>query len=331
MTLVCVRHSYRVAIYHMVLHSCVLWLLALIEYLLQLLEYLVLSHIGLACRHGIVLHHSIVLLHRRILLALTSATQLILRIVVLLASLFWAIRSKGFSSTSSDLLCLRVLPLKRIAGPSTDLILLRDCAWSIAALPLHHQAIVHFLVAHRHWVSSEYLVVVWSFLKNWRSLCFWSVLWVVRRVNASISRLSCLFCHWVWLTLGLELLLAYCHFTTAEHALRLLGLWCVVGIVSLCWSYTILLAQRLRIHCGNLPLVVLISEDVLLLRICSRLHQVILVVVHDEIGQWIRHLSLRIAHLCREMLLRLAAFEGHGCCGSCRGLVSKSIALLLVC
>lgn len=134
----------------MVLHSCVLWLLALIEDLLQLLEYLVLRHIGLACRYGIVLHHSIVLLHRRILLALTSATQLILRIVVLLASLFRAIRSKGFCGTSGDLLCLRVLPLKRIASPSTDLILLRYCAWSKAALTLHHQAIVHFLVAHRH-------------------------------------------------------------------------------------------------------------------------------------------------------------------------------------
>ena len=86
--LVCARYSYRVAIYRMILHSCVLWLLALVEDLLQLLENLVLRHIRLTSRHGIVLHHSIVLLHRRILLALTSATQLVLRIIVLLASLF---------------------------------------------------------------------------------------------------------------------------------------------------------------------------------------------------------------------------------------------------
>ena len=146
-----IRHPNSVAVHRIILlHPCVLGLLALIENLLELLEDLVLSHVGLACRHGIVLHHPVVLLHGRILLALTSATELVLRVVVLLAALLRAFCSQRLGCTGRGVLCLRVLPLKGVARRSADLVLLRDGARREATLTLHHQAIAHFLVAHRH-------------------------------------------------------------------------------------------------------------------------------------------------------------------------------------
>lgn len=198
------------------LHSHVLRLFSFIEYLLQLLQNPFLGHFRLVLILSILFHHWLLLLRRCILLlTLLRLIQIMLRlIIVLLLTLLLIGRTKRLMSSCWHILvCLRAIALQGLRQSRSFCPVLNNCVRGSTILTMTHffiaSLVTHWIGrigSHHAWAASAHhlrcLFVDWIFwMRCWAHPCL-------------SCRLSCLFSHWIWLSLWIQLLLGAHNFSS---------------------------------------------------------------------------------------------------------------------
>lgn len=196
------------------LHPHVLRLFALVEHLLELLQDPFLGHLGLVLvRSTICLEHLFLQLRRRVLLllllllrlllvTLARGIQIMLRLIVeLLLTLFLVGSSKWLVRSSWHILVrLRACALQSWGKSWCLSLVVYSGARGATILALAHFFVTSLIA---HWNCRIGCNHAWIALAEHRCRLFvdW-VLWVrCGGAHSCLSRFSCLFGHWVWLSL----------------------------------------------------------------------------------------------------------------------------------